>query len=246
VTAIERICFQKGAQLEYEFDEVFKSLFDEGSYHEQIITALAQGAKKGMTRDEILAAKGLSSGGQFSKSMMELIESGFVQKYESHRSRRKTTLYRIFDEFCLFHLQFMAPHKGNRWTQLYTKQKYTSWSGYAFELSCYKNIESIKRALKCDQIESKNYSWSNKEAQIDLVIDRNDNLVNLCEIKFYNDTFLIDSNYAAKLRKKETQYKKETKTRKGVNTIMITTWGTKGTPGIGLVTRSLTMECLFQ
>lgn len=245
VTAIDRICFQKGAQLEYEFDEVFKSLFDEGSYHEQIINALSKGPKKGMTRDEILKVKGLSSGGQFSKSLMELIESGFIEKYQSYQSKRKTTLFRIFDEFCLFHLQFIAPYKGNRWTKLYTKKSYTSWSGYAFEMICYKHIECIKRALSCDQIASANYTWNNKKAQIDLVIDRDDNTVNLCEIKFYNDQFMIDAGYAAKLRNKETMYKKDTKTKKGINTVMITTWGTKGTHAVGLVTSSITIESLF-
>lgn len=247
VTAIDRICFQKGAQLEYEFNEVFKSLFEEGSYHEQIIQALSNGPKKGMTRDEMLVEKQLSSGGQFSKSLMELIESGFVEKYPSFRSKRKTTLYRIFDEFCLFHLQFMAPYKGNRWPQLYKKNEYSSWCGYAFEMICYKHIEHIKREMKIDQIDSKNYSWSNKNAQIDLVIDRDD-MVNLCEIKFYNDEFTIDSDYAAKLRKKETQFKADTKMRKGkgVNTVMITTWGIKGKHGVGLVTKNLTMDGFFR
>lgn len=246
VTAIDRICFQKSAQLEFEFDEVFKSLFEEGSYHEQIIQALAKGPKSGMLRDQILKVQNLSSGGQFSKSMNELIESGFVEKYEAFRNRRKTTLYRIFDEFCLFHLKFIEPFKGNSWTQIYTKSAYESWCGYAFEMLCYKHIESIKRSLKCDQINSKNYSWSNKKAQIDLVIDRADNLINLIEIKFYNATFTIDADYAAKLRNKEAQFKIETGTKKGINTIMLTTWGIEGTHAIGLVSQSLTIESLFR
>ena len=245
VTAIDRICFQKGAQLEYEFEEVFKSLFDEGSYHEQIIEALAQGPKKGMTRNEILKNQNLKSGGQFSKSLMELIESGFIEKYQSIQSRKKTTIYRIFDEFCLFHLQFIASNKGNNWAQIYKQTNYSTWSGYSFEMICYKHIESIKKALKCDQIDSKNYSWSNKKAQIDLVIDRNDNTTNLCEIKFYNDIFTIDADYAKKLRRKETQYKESTKTKKGISTIMMTTWGIKGTHALGLVSKSITMDCLF-
>jgi len=245
VTAIERLCFQKGAQLEYEFDEVFKSLFEEGSYHEQIIKSLSKGPKKGMLRDEVLKDQGLKSGGQFTKSMNELIESGFVESYQSYRENRKTTLYRVFDEFCLFHLQFMAPFKGNSWTELYTKKEYESWSGYAFETVCYKHVDCIKKALKCDQINSKNYSWSNSKAQIDLVLDRDDNLMNLCEIKFYNDTFTIDSNYADSLRNKETQLRAATGTRKGMNTVMLTTWGITGKHAVGLVTNSLTKECLF-
>ena len=245
VTAIDRLCFQKGAQLEHEFEEVFKSLFEEGSYHEQIIKSLSNGSKMGMLRDEILKDQGLRSGGQFSKSMNELIESGFVEKYQSYRGNRKTTLYRIFDEFCLFHLQFMRPFKGNSWVQLYTKREYETWCGYAFEMICYKHVACIKKELKCDQIQSKNYSWSNTNAQVDLVIDRNDNLINLCEIKFSNDVFNLDEQYASKLRKKESEFRESTATRKGVNTIMLTTWGISGSHSIGLVTHSITKACFF-
>lgn len=245
VTAIDRICFQKGAQLEYEFDEVFKSLFDEGSYHEQIIHALAKGSKFGMTRNEILKNKGITSGGQFSKSLTELIESGFVEQYQSYQSNRKTTRYRIFDEFCLFHLQFIATNKGNSWTQLYTKNEYTSWAGYAFEMICYKHVTCIKKAVQCDQIDSINFSWNNQQAQIDLVIDRNDNVVLLCEIKFYNDVFYLDESYAQKLRTKENEYKRQTKTKKAVSTMMLSTYGITGTHSLGLVTKSLKMNVLF-
>jgi hypothetical protein len=245
VTAIDRICFQKGAQLEFEFNEIFKSLFEEGSYHEQIIQSLAKGPKKGMIRNQILKDQSLSSGGQFSKSMNELIESGFVEKYQSYNNSRKTTLYRIFDEFCLFHLQFIEKFKGNSWKQLFTKKEYASWSGYAFEMICFKHIESIKKALLCDQINSKNYSWSNTNAQVDLVIDRDDNMVNLCELKFYNSVFSLDADYAAILRNKETQFRKDTGTKKGISTIMLTTWGIQGKHATGLVTKSLTQASLF-
>lgn len=245
VTALERICFQKGAQLEYEFDEVFKSLFDDGSYHEQIIQSLSKGPKKGMLRSQILKDQNLSSGGQFSKSMNELIESGFVEKYVTYSANRKTTMYRIVDEFCLFHLQFMRKFKGNSWKQLFTKKEYESWCGHAFEMICFKHIENIKMALRCDQINSKNYSWNSKNAQIDLVIDRDDNTINLCEIKFYNNTFTVDANYAQKLRAKEAEYRNETGTKKGITTVMLTTWGIQGKHATGIVSKSLTKECLF-
>ena len=245
VTAIERICFQKGGHLEFEFDEVFKSLFEDGSYHEQIIQSLEKGPKKGMIRNQILRDQNLSSGGQFSKSMNELIESGFVEKYEAFHNNRKTTLFRIFDEFCLFHLQFIDKFKGNCWKQISNKKQYEIWCGYAFEMLCYKHIESIKIALKCDQINSKNYSWSNKNAQVDLVINRDDNTINLCEIKFYNSIFNVDANYASKLRSKESEFKLDTGTRKGITTVMISTWGVQGKHATGLVSKSLTQECLF-
>jgi hypothetical protein len=140
----------------------------------------------------------------------------------------------------------MVQFKGNSWTQLFTKKEYESWCGYAFETVCYKHVDSIKEARKCDQINSKNYSWSNKKAQVDLLIDRDDNLINLCEIKFYNDVFTVDENYADSLRNKETQFRTVTGTRKGLNTVMLTTWGIKGKHAVGLVTNSLTKECLFK
>lgn len=112
---------------------------------------------------------------------------------------------------------------------------------YSYEM----HIKSIKKGLKCDQINSKNYSWSNDKAQVDLVIDRDDNIVNLCEIKFYSDTFYIDANYASNLRNKETQFRLTTNSRKGINTVMITTWGINGKHATGLVTNNIDKECLF-
>lgn len=246
VTAIDRLCFQPNAQFEHEYVDIFISLFDENSYHEKIIEALANGPKKGLTRDELLEALNISSGGSFTKSLNELMLSGFVLKYDAYADNRKTKLYRIYDEFCAFHLQFMANSKGTKWSQLFQKPAYTSWCGYAFETICLKHIETIKKALRCDQIESTNYSWSNNKAQIDLVIDRNDGVVNLCELKFYSDTFEVTSDYANKLRNKETQFRVATGTKKGLYTTMITTWGIKGKHAIGLVTNDITVETLFE
>ena len=246
VTAIDRLCFQQGSYLENEYDEVFKSLFNENSYHQKIINVLTKGNKKGITRNEILKELKISSGGRFSDSLEELIQSGFVLKYDAYNDNMKSVFYRIYDEFCLFHLQFMEPHKGSNWAHLFQKQEYKSWSGYAFETICLKHHKEIKKALKCDQIESKNYSWHNSKAQVDLVIDRNDDVINLCEIKFYNDVFSIDADYLKKLRNKETQFRNTTKTRKGIYTVFITTWGIKSNQySQAIVTNSLTVKSLF-
>jgi hypothetical protein len=247
VITIDRLCFQQGAYLKNEYDEVFKSLFDENSYHQKILNVLANNKKEGITRDEILKELKISSGGRFSDSLEELMQSGFVLKYEAYKNNIKTTLYRVYDEFCLFHLQFMIPFKGSKWIQIFQKQEYKSWCGYAFETICLKHYNEIKKALKCDQIESKNYSWHNPKAQVDLVIDRDDDVVNLCEIKFYNDEFLLDATYLQKLRNKENQFRASTKTKKGFYTVMITTWGVKSNQySQAIVATSLTMKCLFE
>jgi hypothetical protein len=247
VVTIQNLCFKKGAYLEDEYDQVFKSLFKEGSYHQRIMDALSQGNKKGITREEILKALDISSGGRFTDSLEELMQSGFVLKYDAYRDNTKTTLYRIYDEFCLFHLQFMVPFKGAKWTQIFQKQEYKTWCGYAFETICLKHAEEIKKALKCDQIQSKNYSWHNKKAQVDLVIDRDDDVTNLCEIKFYNDEFSMDSGYLNSLRNKENQFRSATKTKKGIYTAMLTTWGVKSNQySTAILSNNLTMHCLFE
>ena len=247
VITIDRLCFQHGAYLEDEYDEVFKSLFNENSFHQKIVNTLAKNKKEGISRDEILKELKISSGGRFSDSLDELILSGFVLKYDGYKNDIKTTLYRIYDEFCLFYLQFMRPYKGSKWIQIFQKQEYKSWCGYAFETICLKHYKEVKKALKCNQIESKNYSWHNPKAQVDLVIDRNDDVVNLCEIKFYNNEFSLDSNYLQGLRTRENQFRASTKTKKGINTVMITTWGVKSNQySLAIVTNNLTMKCLFE
>lgn len=247
VTAIDRLCFQEGAYLENEYNEVFKSLFSESSFHQKIMNVLANNKKEGITRDELLMELNISSGGRFSNSLEELILSGFVLKYDAYKNDMKTTLYRIYDEFCLFHLQFIIPFKGSKWTHIFQKQAYKSWCGLAFETICLKHSEEVKKALNCNQIESKDYSWKNTKAQVDLVIDRDDQVVNLCEIKFYNDVFSMDSAYLQKLRNKENQFRVSTKTKKGISTAMLTTWGIEVNQySQAIVTNSLTMNCLFE
>ena len=247
VMNIENLCFQKGAYLEEEYDQVFKSLFEENSHHQKIMDALSDRNKKGITRDEILNALGIKSGGRFSDALNELIESGFVLRYDAYKDNTKTTLYRIYDEFCLFHLKFITQFKGSKWTQLFQKQEYKSWCGYAFETICLKHVIQIKKGLKCDQIQSKSYSWNNDKAQVDLVIDRDDDVVNLCEVKFYNQDFSIDKEYLSRLRNKENKFRTATKTKKGIYTAMITTWGVKTNQySKAIVANSLTMDCLFE
>ena len=247
VTTIDRLCFQKGAYLANEYNEVFKSLFEENSYHQKIMNALSNNKKEGISRDEILKELKISSGGRFSDSLEELMQSGFVLKYNAYKANKKTTLYRIYDEFCLFHLQFIKHNKESKWTQIFQKQEYKSWCGYTYETICLKHGNEVKKALKCDQIESKNYCWKNTKAQIDMVIDRSDGVVNLCEIKFYNDEFSLDASYLKKLRNKENQFRTSTKTKKSIYTVMITTWGLKSNKySQAIVTNDLTMNCLFE
>jgi uncharacterized protein len=247
VNTIDRICFHPGAYLEDEFDEVFESLFDTSSFHKKIMDALAFGKKKGLSRSELLKKCGLNSSGRFSRSLSELEMSGFVLKYNSYQGKSKETLYRIYDEFCMFYLKFINPNKSNTWIQLHQRSEYKIWCGYAFETICLKHITEIKRALKIEGISSENYSWSNENAQIDLVIDRADNWVNICEIKFHSSEFAIDAAYLQKLESKIAEFKKDKLKRKNTNLTLITSHGIKNNKySTAIVDNNITSDSLFR
>ena len=246
VSTIDRLCFQPGAYLEDEFDEVFDSLFDTSSFHKMIIDALATGQKKGLSRTNLLDKCGVQSSGRFSQALNELAISGFILKYDSYSGKLKNTLYRIYDEYCLFYLKFILPYKGNSWQRLYQKSEYAIWCGYSFETICLKHSKQIKRALKIEGIASKNYSWDNPRAQVDLVIDRDDNWVNLCEMKFYNEEFALDAGYMKRLETKKREYKADKGGRKGIFLTMMTTHGIrKNKYSTAIVDHDLRIDCLF-
>ncbi len=110
-----------------------------------------------------------------------------------------------------------------------------------------KHSKEIKRALKIEGIASKNYTWSNPNAQVDMVIDRDDNWVNLCEMKFHNDEFTIDANYTKKLETKKKEYKTHKAGKKGIYITMVTTHGIKPNKySTAIVDHDLRMNCLFE
>lgn len=247
VSAIDRLCFQPEAYLENDFEDVFDSLFETSSYHKMIIEALAEGQKKGMSRNDLLAACGTASSGRFSQSLEDLEMSGFILKYTSYLGTSKETLYRIYDEYCLFYLKFMRPNKGSSWIQLYQKPAYAIWCGYSFETVCLKHVTELKRALKIEGISSKNFAWSNANAQVDLVIDRDDSWVNLCELKFHNEIFTIDANYYHNLQRKKSEYKNDKAPRKGIFLTLLTTHGVKENKySSAIVDHNLKIDCLFE
>ncbi len=247
VTAINRLCFEKDCHLEREFKVIFKSLFKDGSYHDKVVNTLAEHKKKGLSRNELLEKMGIKSSGRFTSVLEELIESGFIQEYESYVGKLSTTRYKIYDEFCLFHLQFMEKHKGKEWNTLFKEQDYITWCGYAFEMICLKHVEEIKRALKCDQIPSKNYTWNNDKAQIDLVIEREDSTANLCEIKFYDEAYSISAGYLKDLKNKETQYRNDLGAKMNLHTNFISAYGVKENQYYkAIVIDQVSMDSFFQ
>jgi AAA+ ATPase superfamily predicted ATPase len=228
--AIDRLCFQRQGFLRSEFQNVFASLFDHPGNHEAVVRALAT-VRKGLTRTALLERSGVASGGTMSNTLRELEESGFIERYSPYKGS-KDPLFRITDEFTQFHLRFMEgtkPSANGAWLRMSTSQACKVWAGFAFETLCMKHVERIKDALRIGGVRSMESSWVGKGedsgAQVDLLIDRDDNVINLCEMKFSAGPFRIDKRYAAELARKVATFTTATRTRKSVFLTFVTTHG---------------------
>jgi hypothetical protein len=252
---IERICFSPSGLLNNEFSRLYPALFDNADHHIAVIKALAE-KWQGLTRTEIIAQSKLADGGGLTRCLDELIASGFISSYFPFGKKKKEMLYRLTDEYSLFYLQFIENKacKGTDvWQELSQTQHYKSWSGYAFESLCLKHIPQIKKALGISGVYTETSSFyqkgteQNPGVQIDLLIDRKDNVINVFELKFYTGLLSINKANAENLREKMTIFRELTQTRKQLFLNLLTTFGLKPNEhSIGLIDKDLTMEVLFQ
>jgi AAA+ ATPase superfamily predicted ATPase len=227
---LDRLCFTKDGFLRTEFDNVFASLFDQHDNHEAVIRTLAS-VRKGLTRNEVLDKSKINSGGALTNTLLELEESGFIEKYLPYKGTNDS-VYRLTDEYSMFYIKYIEhtkPSNKGIWIKMYGQSSYKIWSGFGFETICIKHVEQIKEGLKISGINSTHGSWIEKNtqngAQIDLLIDRDDNVINMCEMKFYNTEYAIDRKYAKEIANKVNTFTSSTKTKKSVFVTFITTYG---------------------
>jgi AAA+ ATPase superfamily predicted ATPase len=253
---LDRLCFVKDGPLKTEFRNLYRSLFENPQHHEAVVRALAR-KKQGLTRNEIIEECGLSSGGTATNIMAELEESGFITQYIPFQKTTKDSIYKLTDEYSLFYLKFIEGSRSTgsgTWLRLSTGASYLSWSGFAFEAICQKHVVQIKRALGIEGVLTETSVWrylpKEKEeqgVQIDLLIDRQDLCINICEMKFSTSTFTIDKRYAQELVTKMQVFREVTKTKKTLFLTMITTYGVKRNDYyIGHVQNELSIDALFK
>jgi len=227
---IERMCFSDDGILRHEYDNLYKALFDSPTNHEAIVDALA-GAKAGLARSELAKKSKVSEGGPFQRALDDLLISGFVAEEIPFGKKKRGSIYRLIDEYSVFYHRFI---KGNRklqagiWQTLSASQSYKIWTGYAFETLCIKHVDAIKRALGIQNVytETCAFRYENPEGsggfQIDLMIDRKDQAINLCECKFYESSFEISRSYASILQERKAAFRVATNTKKNCFTTLIT------------------------
>jgi uncharacterized protein len=251
---IEQICFLPTGLLNNEFSRLYPALFENADNHIAIIKALAE-KWQGLPRNEIITLSKLTDGGNITRCLDELIISGFVSTYFPFGKKKKEMLYRLTDEYSLFYIQFIESKVGkgnNMWLELSQTTDYKSWSGYAFESLCLKHVPQIKKALGISGIYAETSSFYQKGTattagiQIDLLIDRKDNVINIFELKFYASMMTLTKSYSEDLREKVATFKEITQTRKQVFLNLLTTFGLKQNEhSLGLIDKAMTMDILF-
>lgn len=242
---IEQLAFCRDGVLFEEFDNLFSSLFDDYEGHIKIIKAIAK-QRYGIGQNELLKLFGKSLlGGTGQKKLKDLEDAGFIISFKPHFHKRQGKYYRLIDEYTAFYLKWIEPlrdtlqgqalDKGN-WVSIQNSPEWYAWLGYAFETVCYKHISEIRRVLSIDPGALAN-SWryvprkedGKRGAQIDLLFDRRDGAITLCEIKYTKKPFNIDKQYFDILQRKIKVFKDITRTKKQLFMVLISANGLKPT-----------------
>ena len=251
---IENICFEETGLLKSEFQFIFSSLFNNSEKHEQLLRKIYSLGTRA-TRDNLVKQFQLISGGDLTIKLSELEESGFIKSYVPFGINKTKKIYIISDYYTLFYLKFIensGKFESGNWTNRINDASVNAWTGLSYEQICRDHIKNIKKALGIDGIYSETSTWSKKGdedspgTQIDLIIDRKDRVINLCEIKYSINSYEITKAYDLNLRNKIGVFKASTKTKKTVFMTMITTFGlVKNQYARSIVQNELTMDNLF-
>ncbi len=245
---INDLCFRQDAPFRLEYESLYASLFKKHERHLAIIEALAKKGK-GLTRNEVVKFSKISNGGGLTRILKELEESNFIRRYKSFGKKQKESLYQLVDLYSLFYLRFIKNADEDDeefWLNAIETPVFFTWSGYAFEMVCLHHVSQIKKALGINGVQTSISTWQSPEAQVDLVIDRKDQVINLCEMKFSVSPFSIDKKYAENLRNKLDSFRQTTYTKKALFLTLITTYGMAQNKYSDMVRNSLDMDVLFQ
>ncbi len=251
---IDQLFFSENAELRDEYKFLFRSLFNDSTIYRNTIELLSKKAK-GMTRTEMKVALKLPDGGAFTEVLENLCNCDFIRKYSAFGKKERDVLYQLSDFYILFYLRFIKNYNGqdrSLWSNMIDSATRRTWSGYSFEQLCLHHISQIKGALGISGIQSGVCSWTtptsdnNRGAQIDLVIDRKDQIVNLCEMKYSTNEYEISKRYNEEMQERRELFRKHTKTKKALHLTMVTTYGIKDNAYSGMVQNQITLDDLFK
>jgi hypothetical protein len=248
---IDRLCFGRSSPLRGELDEVFASLFDHADSHRRMVEVLAR-QRGGMAMNDALDAAHMASGGGATRLITALDEAGFISSHAPFGRSSRNRLLRVTDPFSLFAVRWMRSGRTRRWSQLRGSPSWHAWAGLAFEMVCLEHIPAIQHALGISGVQVEASPWHHRGAdggagaQIDLLLDRADNVISVCEMKFTEGPFAVDKRYAEDLRRKLAVFREETGTRKALRLVLVSARGLRRSRwSDSLVDAIVTLEDLF-
>ena len=247
---VDRLLFSEDGELRNEFHNLYHALFRNSEKYIAIVEVLAQ-KKKGITRNTLIKELSVESSGGVSKALDDLENCGFIRRYSPFGKKTKDELIQLVDFYTLFYFRFLAKRaKGrrNQWLQIQGKPEYNSWCGYAFEMLCLQHYPQILNALGISGIESAPCSWiyTGKDgAQFDLLIDRIDNVINICEMKFSTSPYEVTQHYLTELLEKVKLFKESSKTRKSPMLTFVTSLGLKPNSCARQIPKLITLDVLY-
>ncbi len=251
---IDNIFFTEQAVLKNEYNELYRSLYNNPQMHMTIVETLGK-KKVGMTREEIVQFTGIENSGDLTKVLMELEQCDFIRSYYSFGKNKYGMLYQLMDNYTLFYFQFIESnvhHNTHYWSEMLNSRLHSTWAGLSFERVCLQHTDQIKKALGIWGVSTSVGAWhvrANEEhegAQVDLLIDRGDNVINLCEMKYYDGEYVITKEEDMRLRNRAGLFQRLTKTRKAIRLTMITSFGLSHNMYWSCVHNELTADCLFE
>ncbi len=250
---LNSLCFHPQGFLFQEFPKLYNSLFDKPEKHLRIIRILAE-KRYGLSQGELFEAAKLPVGGNSTLVLEELEECGFIMSFPEFGKKIKKRHWRLTDEYSLFYLSWIENMRStilkggdpDYWMKQQKEQQWITWAGYTFENICLKHTAQIKQALGLAAVSTREAQWADSGAQIDLVIERADQCINLCEIKFANAPYTLTKQVSEKLLKKRNVFQQKTNTRKTLFTTIISPYGvTENAHYLASVQQQLTMDALF-
>ena len=251
---IDKIFFTDNAVLKDEYDRLFSSLFVNPETMKAIIGALFT-KRRGLSRKELTSQTGITDSGELSKQLKALISGDFIIEYESFGNSKAETFYKLVDPFCIFYLEFMKGKKRSKqqnWVNIEDSPAVRTWKGYSFENVCWNHRIQIKEALRIGGVSTTESLWSKrgtKESQgtqIDMIIERKDNVVNMCEMKFYSDDYEVDLDDHKSLERRKKLLRDRIPKKAVVHSTLVTTYGLARNGYYSDFVNVITMDALFK
>ena len=246
---VDRLLFKQGAILKDESNRLLEATLSKSPIYDQILGELSTHIY-GMSKSECMSELNLPAG-SFTRAVDDLIKCGYVIQYRRKHERNTPLYIQLVDSFLLFHYHFINNKADvtNYSDFISNSGAYLNWRGHAFEILCMQHVPQIKNALGISGVRSDYYPWAgstvDESAQIDLVIERDDNITNICEMKYTDKPFSMTKEYDAALLKKRDIFQTKTETTNALKIVLISVSGLAGVAHTEHISDVVTMDDLF-